>query len=139
MSTQDYSVTLRRHPDGTRTTAEAREFSLEVGSKAGDPSVGFNPVETLLSAAGACMTSSLGLVAHNSDVVLDDVTVSVTGTRQSKPPRLVSAEIDVAIASPAKDDKLDRIVDIASRSSTVVSTLQEAMDLTVTWKRLEDA
>ncbi|MDZ7708258.1 MAG: OsmC family protein [Trueperaceae bacterium] len=91
------------------------------------------------TAAGACMTSSLGLVAENSDVVLNDVVVSVAGTRQSKPPRLVSAQIDIGIASPAQDDKLDRIVDIARRASTVVSTLQEAVDLQVTWKRLEKA
>lgn len=139
MSTQEYKVNLHRRPDGERTTAEVREFSLELGSKAKDPSVGFNPVETLLSAAGACITSSLGLVAKNSGVELEDVTVSATGIRQSDPPRLISAVLEVGIASPAKDEKIDRIFDIANRSSTVVSTLREAMDLTVTWKRIQQA
>ena len=139
MSTQNYTVALDRHADGARTTAAVREFTLELGCKAKDPSVGFNPVETLLSAAGACITSSLGLVAKNSNVAVDDVSVSATGTRQSDPPRLISVEIEVAISSPAADEKIDRVFDIANRSSTVVSTLREAMELTVSWKRMAPA
>lgn len=137
MSTQEYSVDLHRHADGERTTATVRDFSLELGSKAGDLSVGFNPVETLLSAAGACITSSLGLVARNSDVAIEDMSVSAKATRESDPPHVISAELEVSISSPADDDKLERIFRIAGRSSTVVSTLREAMDVTLKWSRLE--
>jgi putative redox protein len=139
MSTQEYSVNLRRHPDGEQTTATVRDFSLELGSKAGDLSVGFNPVETLLSAAGACITSSLGLVARNSNVTIEDMRVSARATRESDPPHVSAAELEVSISSPADDDKLERIFRIAGRSSTVVSTLREAMDVKLRWKRVESA
>lgn len=139
MSTQDYSVSLDRHEDGARATASVRDFSLELGSRAGDLSVGFNPVETLLAAAGTCIMSSLGLVARNSDVNVEGMSVSARATREPDPPRLVRAQLEVAIASSADDDKLERIVGIAARSSTVVSTLREAMDVKLTWKRLRSA
>ncbi|MFP4206071.1 MAG: hypothetical protein ACLFSP_08185 [Spirochaetaceae bacterium] len=40
-------------------------------------------METLLSAAGACITSSLGLVARNSTVTIEDMRVSARATRES--------------------------------------------------------
>lgn len=138
MSTNSYSVHLSRQPEGDTTVAAVRDFTLTLSSKAGDSSVGFNPVETLLSAAGACITSSLGLVAKNSDVSIGDVKVTVTGTRQSDPPQLVAAEVEVALSSPETDKKLERVFRIAERSSTILSTLREALELQVTWKRLPD-
>ena len=136
MPTSTYSVNLQRQPDGDNVVAEVRDFSLTLGSKAGDASVGFNPVETLLSAAGACITSSLGLVAKNSDVAIDDMRITVTGTRQSDPPQVIAAELEIALASAATDKKLERVLRIAEKSSTILGTLREAIDLQVTWKRL---
>ena len=57
-------------------------------------SVGFNPEETLLSAAGACMTSSLGLVAKNSGVEIGGARIHAVGTRQDDPPRLITVTIE---------------------------------------------
>ncbi|MDA3951808.1 MAG: OsmC family protein [Spirochaeta sp.] len=133
--TQTYSVTLQRHSDGNRTTASVRDFSITLGCKAGDLSWGFNAAETLLAAAGTCITTSLTLVARNSKITLEELNVSVAGVRQSDPPRLISAEIEVAVASPADDGKIDRIFEIAGRNSTVLSTLREAMDVRLSWKR----
>ena len=135
MSTQNYSVDLSRADDGNRTVATVRDFSLTLGVKAGDLSMGFNPAETLLSAAGACITTSLGLVASNSNVDISTIDVRVTGTRQADPPRLISAELELELASEATDEKLERVLRIADKSSTIVSTLREAMEITVTWKR----
>jgi len=133
---QRYSVTLQRHEDGNRTTAGVRDFSITLGCKAGDLSWGFNAAETLLAAAGTCITTSLTLVARNSEVQIDDLTVSVKGVRQSDPPRLISATIEVALSSPAEDKKIDRIFGIAGRNSTVLSTLREVMEIDLSWKRL---
>lgn len=137
MDTQTYSVRLNRTDEGDRTVAEVRDFSLTLGAKAGDLSKGFNPAETLLSSAGACITTSLGLVAENSKVEIDSIAVTVTGTRQSDPPRVIAADIELEIVSPATDEKLERVLRIAEKSSTIVSTLKEAMEITVTWRRAE--
>ncbi|MFP4644671.1 MAG: OsmC family protein [Spirochaetales bacterium] len=137
MDTQTYSVRLNRTDEGDRTVAEVRDFSLTLGAKAGDLSKGFNPAETLLSSAGACITTSLGLVAENSKVEIDSIAVTVTGTRQSDPPRVIAADLELEIVSPATDEKLERVLRIAEKSSTIVSTLKEAMEITVTWRRAE--
>lgn len=130
-----FTVDLQRAPDGTTVVAGVRNFELTIGSKSGDFSVGFNPMETVLSAAGACITASLGLVAGNSGVDIDDLRIRVTGTRQADPPRIQAMHIELEIDSPASDEKLDTLVRIAQRNSTVVSTLAQAVDLTLTWKR----
>ena len=137
MSTQTYSVDLSRTDDKNRTVAEVRDFSLTIGARAGDLSKGFNPAETLLSSAGACITTSLGLIAENSSVPIDNINVKVTGTRQSNPPRLIAADLELELTSPATDEKLERVLRKAEKSSTVLSTLREAMEITVNWKRTE--
>ncbi len=135
MATQEYSVDLTRAEDGNTVDASVREFALTLGSKARDMSVGFNPVETLLSAAGACITSSLGLVANNSGIEIDDLRVHAVGTRQEDPPRLIKVTLKLSVGSAAPDQKIESVVRIATKSSTVVSTLREALDLSVEWSR----
>ena len=137
MATQEYDVNLQRADDGNTVTSSVRDFKLTVGSKARDMSVGFNPVEALLSAAGACMTSSLGLVAKNSDVTIDGVGIHAVATRQDDPPKLIAVKLELEIDSPATDEKLESIVRIASKSTTVVSTLREALDVSIDWRRSE--
>jgi putative redox protein len=131
-----FTVEVARAADGSTVTSRVRDFELTIGSRAGDFSVGFNPLETVLSAAGGCITSALGLVAANSNVAIDDVRVSVTGTREAEPPRIATIHLQLAIASPETTEKLETIVRIARRTSTVVSTLAVATDLTLAWQRL---
>lgn len=136
MSNSQYCIQLNREDGSNTATSRVRDFSLQLGCTAGDSSVGFNPVETLLSAAGACITSSLRLVAENSKVPIGRVEVLVSGIRQSDPPRLISVEIEVGIESRESDDRISRVFRVAGRNSTVVSTLAEVLDLDITWKRL---
>jgi uncharacterized OsmC-like protein len=137
MAQQNYKVALNRSSDGRTTVASVRDFTIELGSKSGDPSCGFNPAETLLASAGACITSSLGLVAANSGVRIDSLAVQVSGLRQDKPPRLLSIHYELTIDSPDIDDRITRIIRIAERNSTVLSTLKEAVQLTGEWHRAD--
>ena len=135
MANKEYDVNLQRADDGNTVTASVRDFTLTVGSKARDMSVGFNPVEALLSAAGACIASPLGLVAKNSDATINDVRIHAVATRQDDPPKLIAVKLELEIDSPATDEKIERIVRIASKSTTVVSTLREALEVSIEWRR----
>ncbi len=135
MATQEYRVSLRRQENGETTIASVRDFELRLASKSGDPSVGINPAETLLAAVGACITSSLGLVARNSRVRLDRVEVVVEGTRQDSPPMMIFIRYTVFLDTPEPDDKVDRLLRIAERNSTVISTLKGAVDVQGGWRR----
>ncbi len=127
MGTQQYQVHLARQPDGIRTTATVRDFSLVLGAHRGDASAGFNAVETLLSAVGACLTSSLAMVAEMSRVPLTDMEIDVSGTRQDKPPTLTAIHFAIRVRAEADEEKLVRLLGLAERNSTVVSTLRTAI------------
>lgn len=135
MAEQEYHVALERNGSGTTAIATVRSFTLELGAKSGDPSVGFNPAETLLAAVGGCITSSLGLVASNSGVQIDGLKVHVTGVRQDSPPRIISIHYEVTVDSPAADPRLDSVFRVAQRNSTVLSTLRECLDVSGGWHR----
>ena len=46
--------------------------------------------------------------------------------------KLIALRLDIQLASPAPDEKIDTIVRIASRATTVVSTLRvEALDVEI--------
>ena len=127
MGTQHYQVHLARQPDGIRTAATVRDFSMVLGAHRGDASAGFNAVETLLSAVGACLTSSLSMVAELSRVRLSDVEVDVFGMRQDKPPTLTEIRFEMRIRTDVDEEKLRRLLGLAERNSTVVSTLRLAI------------
>lgn len=139
MATQEYLVSLRRQENGETTVASVRDFELRLASKSGDPSVGINPAETLLSAVGACITSSLGLVARNSRARLDRLDVVVKGIRQDRPPLLLSIRYRIFLDTPESDEKIERILMIAERNSTVISTLKQAVDIQGEWRRISGA
>ncbi|MDZ7794688.1 MAG: OsmC family protein [Spirochaetia bacterium] len=94
-----------------------------------------NPAETLLAAAGGCITSSMGLVASNSGVQIDGLKVKVTGVRQDSPPKIISIHYELTIDSPDTDRRIDSIFKVARRNSTVLSTLRETMELKGEWHR----
>ncbi len=139
MATQEYVVRLHKGAAERTTTARVRDAELRLGATSGDPSAGFNPAETLLSAAGACITSSFGLVARNSGVTVDRFDVTVRGVRQDAPPLLLSIEYQIELESSAPDEKIDRILKIAERNSTVLSTLKQAVEVRGTWHRIQDS
>jgi len=130
MGTQEYQVHLSRQADGMRTVSTVRDFSLTLGSHRGDSAAGFNAVETLLSAVGACLTTSLGMVAEMSRVKLGEIEVDVSGVRQDKPPTLTQVHYVVAVRGEASDERLARLLALAERNSTVVSTLRLAIPVT---------
>ena len=74
-----FHVALTRLTDAS-ARAEAHGQTLELAIKGGDPTLGFNPPELLLTAFGACVLSSITRIAaemalrvHGAEVVLDGV------------------------------------------------------------------
>jgi len=129
MGTQQYQVHLVRQADGIRTAATVRDFSIVLGAHRGDASAGFNAVETLLSAVGACLTSSLTMVAELSRVQLIDMEVDVSGSRQDKPPTLTEIRYAIRVRADVSEEKLGKLLSLAERNSTVVSTLRMAIPI----------
>ncbi|MGC8487841.1 MAG: OsmC family protein [Clostridia bacterium] len=119
---QTYEVQLTRN-NTQHVIARTREWSLTLGAKRGDPTAGFNPVETLLSALGACLLTAVQLVADLSHVPITSIAIRVTATRQDKPPQLVSLGYEMTVETPVPEERLTRLVEMAKRNSTVYQTL----------------
>lgn len=112
---------------------------MELGARRGDPNAGFNPVETLLSAVGACFSTALGMVAELSDVRIERLRMTVGAERQDKPPRITGVQYTAFIQTNADDTKVDRLVALAERNSTVIGTLRTGIPFSGSWKRYEQA
>lgn len=130
---QDYVVDVVRTPAG-HALAETRSFHLDVGAHRGDPTVGFNPVETLLSALSACLMTSLAMVSEMSRVPVERMRMTVRGTRQDKPPVLVAVQYHLVIDTDLPAERIDRLIDLAQRNSTVFQTLSLAVPVSGTWE-----
>jgi putative redox protein len=125
---QTYQVQVRRE-NAQQVVATTRAFHLTLGAKRGDETAGFNPVETLLSAMGACVLTSLAMVANLSRVPIERMAIEVTGTRQDKPPRLVSATYHLVVETLVSDERVVRLVEMAKKNSTVYQTLAATMSV----------
>jgi len=128
---QTYQVQVTR-VDPQHVRAVTRSFDLTLGAKRADETAGFNPVETLLSALGSCLLTGLALVADLSQIPMDAVAIHLEATRQDRPPKLVSIRYQLWARTEVSDERLNRLVMMAERNSTVFQTLTEAVSISGT-------
>lgn len=100
---QTYTVQITRK-SAQHVVATVRDVHLTLGAHREDATAGLNPVETLLSAMGACLLTALQMVAELSQVPIEGMALRVTGTRQDKPPLLVSATYQLTLQTPVAEE-----------------------------------
>lgn len=130
---QTYQVRVER-TDLQHARASVRAYTLELGARRADTEAGFNPVETLLAAAGACLLTGLQFVAKASQIPLESAWVELEATRQDKPPTLTQIHYRLYLQSPAPQERLQQLVVLAQRNSTVLQTLAQGVRLEGTWE-----
>jgi putative redox protein len=135
---QTYEVQVRRE-NAQQVIARTRDLSLTLGAKRGDPDAGFNPVETLLSAVGACLLTALQMVAERSRVPITGMAIQLTGVRQDQPPQLVEVTYALRVQTVVAEERLARLVQMAQRNSTVYQTLALAIPVSGTVGRIDEA
>ena len=131
---QSYKVEVRRI-DRMHAEALVRDFSLTLGARRADPAAGFNPVETLLSAVGDCLLTSLDHVAETSRVAIAEASVKLEAERQEKPPLLTHIRYTLRIRSYATDERLEHLVELGKAHSTVFETIAQAVPVEGVWQR----
>lgn len=75
---------------------------------------------------GACVLTSLAMVADLSRVPIERMEIEVTGTRQDKPP---SATYHLVVETMVPDERVVRLVEMAKKNSTVYQTLAATMSV----------
>jgi uncharacterized OsmC-like protein len=76
----------------------------------------------------------LQFVAETSRIPLDGAWVELEATRQDKPPTLTQIRYNLHLQSPAPQERLQQLVALAQRNSTVLQTLAQAVELEGTWE-----
>lgn len=130
---QNYRVRVER-TDPLHARASVRDFELQLGARRADPTAGFNPVETLLSALGDCLLTALDYVAELSKITVAEAWIELEATRQDKPPSLIRIRYTLHLASEAPKDRIERLVGLAERNSTVFQTLSQAIPIEGSWE-----
>ncbi len=117
-----YHVTVKRDGEAY-ARAQAGGHVIHLGARRGDPSVGFNAAETLLAALGACLMTNINSFAAKMHIPLDDVRIEIHGIRRDQPPALIQVTYELHIDSPAPEEKLHKLHDLAVEWGTVTNTL----------------
>lgn len=129
---QSYRVRVER-TDSLHARASVRDFELRLGARRADPEAGFNPVETLLSALGDCLLTALDFVAERSQIALTEAWIELEANRQDKPPSLTGIRYTLHLTSDAPSERIERLVSLAERNSTVFQTLTRALPVEGSW------
>jgi len=98
--------------------------------KAGGKGLGFNGGQLLGLAIGGCLCNDLRYVAHDLGVQLLSVEVDVTVRLEGNPALATAAEIAVRVADKKTD--MEALIERAVAISTVVTSLQRGLSITVT-------
>lgn len=109
-----FHVALTRLTDAT-ARADAHGQTLELAIKGGDPTLGFNPPELLLTALGACVLSNITRVAAEMALQVDGVDVVLDGVKRIDPLGVDPLSYQVVIHS---SDDPEALRELYRRSTT---------------------
>jgi uncharacterized OsmC-like protein len=100
--------------------------------KAGGKGLGFNGGQLLGLAIGGCLCNDLRYVAHDLGVQLLSVEVDVTVRLEGNPTLATAAVVAVRVDAADKKTDVEALIERAVEISTVVSSLQRGLSITVT-------
>jgi putative redox protein len=125
---QTYDVTVQRLDDA-HAEARVRSFRLATGVRRGDPSMGPNAVETLLSALGTCLLTNVNTLMEQMRVSIQDGRVELQAERQDKPPLLTHITCRLVLVSAEPQSRLETLFGLAQKWGTVTNTLARSVPL----------
>ncbi|HEY4782219.1 MAG TPA: OsmC family protein [Chthoniobacterales bacterium] len=100
--------------------------------KAGGKGLGFNGGQLLGLAIGGCLCNDLRYVAHDLGVQLLSVEVDVTVRLEGNPALATAAVVAVRVDAADKKTDVEVLIERAVAISTVVTSLQRGLSITVT-------
>jgi uncharacterized OsmC-like protein len=130
----DYRVTARRiDSHGSEARAKAARIMLDTDMAGRDDA--FNPAEMLLASLAACMLKGAERVAPMLEFELRGIEVSLQGTRQDSPPKMVRIDYEIVVDTDEGDQRLDLLHRNLRKYGTISNTLAEAAELVGTIRR----
>ena len=129
-----YSVSARRI-DAHGGIASAKQAEIVLDTDLAGRVDAFNPAELLLAAVAACMIKGIERVTPMIQFQLRGVEVSLKGTRQDAPPRMVSIDYEIVVDTDESDQRLELLHKNVRKYGTISNTMAEAVPLHGTIRR----
>ncbi|MDP1555567.1 MAG: OsmC family protein [Hyphomonas sp.] len=133
----EYSVTARR-VDAHGSEARTKDAVLVLDTDlAGRPDA-FNPAELFLASIAACMLKGIERVTPLLGFQIEGASVSLRGTRQDAPPKMLSVTYDLVIDTDEPDGRLELLHKNVRKYGTISNTVASALNLEGTIRRKSD-
>ena len=130
MSNQIHVQVKQVGPSASEGTAREHTAVMDRPTAKGGENRGAMGGEHLLMALGGCFMSNLLAAARSRDAEVSDVTLTISGTVESTPPRF--SAVHMSITAPRTDQELmEKLVTIAERGCIVANTLRGSVDLSI--------
>lgn len=131
----DYEVTARR-VDEHGSLALCKDASVILDTDIAGRRDAFNPAELFLAAIAACMIKGIERVTPMIHFRLSGVEVRLTAVRQDAPPRIVSVDYELLVATDETGHRLELLHTNVRKYGTISNTVAAATSLRGTIKRL---
>jgi putative redox protein len=122
MSGGQYHVVVTRQDD-RHALARTRGHEIPLNVKKGSGEAGFNAVETLLAALGACILTNVNAIGGKMHLQIDEARLEFDAVRRDEPPVLTEIHYKLVIKSPEPAEKLVELHNLCVKWGTVTNTL----------------
>jgi len=130
----EYTVEAHRIDDhGSVVRTKEAEITLDTDMAGRDDA--FNPAEMLLASLAACMLKGAERVVPMLEFELRGIEVSLHGTRQDSPPKMMRIDYEIIVETDETDQRLDLLHRNLRKYGTITNTLAEATELIGTIRR----
>jgi len=115
--------------DAHGSLARTKEASITLDTDIKGRDDAFNPAELFLAAIAACMIKGIERVTPMLEFDLRGVEVSLKGTRQDSPPKMVSIDYEIVVDTDEDDRRLELLHTNVRKFGTISNTVAAATKL----------
>ena len=130
----EYQVSARRL-DAHGSQAATKDASLIIDTDLAGRRDAFNPAELLLASLAACILKGVERVAPMLDFAFTGISVTLHGTRQDAPPKMLSIDYAVTVETDETDQRLALLLRNIQKYGTIHNTLAGSVAITGTISR----
>jgi uncharacterized OsmC-like protein len=129
ISMLQYEVSAKRI-DSEGSLAKCKDATITLDTKLDGRDDAFNPAELLLAALSACMIKNIERVCPIIGFELRGISISLTGYRQDKPPKMHHIDYELIVGTDEPDKKLESLHRNVQKFGTVYNTLAAGCKIT---------
>jgi len=124
----EYKVTATRR-DVHASTARCKNAAIVLDTDVNGRPDAFNPAELFLAAVAACMIKGIERAAPMLQFHFSGVEVKLHGVRQDSPPKMVSIDYELIVATDESDHRLELLHANVRKFGTISNTVAAATRL----------